>query len=177
MCLAHMLGIYMISPQVLGDWNSGKIKYCTHPPEEEKQTSSEIVTQFASEFSLSELERGEKMDLQNLPLVRPSEMVNVEAGQINDKAADVEEDDEEAMEAENDENALPANIEVFAKQGKRQERKMEKEKEDPLFKLEGNLRLDKRAKLLAKKNRKERRRGERVAETLSNQMENAFSQI
>merc|ERR1712025_1548315 len=64
---------------VLGDWNSGKIKYCTHPPEEEKQTSSEIVTQFASEFSLNELERGEKMDLQNLPMVRPSEMVNVEA--------------------------------------------------------------------------------------------------
>merc|ERR1712110_1224769 len=114
-------------------------------------------------------------DLQNLPLVRPSEMVNVEAGQIN-KAAEVEE--EEDMEAENDENALPANIEVFAKQGKkRHERKMEKEKEDPLFKLEGNLRLDKRAKLLAKKNRKERRRGERVAETLSNQMENAFSKI
>merc|ERR1719341_1356847 len=162
---------------VLADWNSGKIKYCTHPPEEEKQTSSEIVTQFDSEFSLTELERGEKMDLQNLPLVRPSEMVNVEAGQINDKAADFDEDEEEDMEAENDENALPATIEVFAKQGKRQERKMEKEKEDPLFKLEGNLKLDKRAKLLAKKNRKERRRGERVAETLSNQMENAFSQI
>merc|ERR1712130_102922 len=117
-----------------------------------------IVTQFASEFSLNELERGEKMDLQNLPMVRPSEMVNVEASQINDKAADIEEDEDEDMEAENDENTLPANIEVFAKQGKRQDRKMQ-EKEEPLFKLEGDLRLDKRAKLLAKKNRKERRRG------------------
>ena len=162
--------------QVLGDWNTGKIKYCTHPPEEEKQTRSEIVTQFATEFSLDELERGEKMDLQNLPLVRPSEMVNVEAGQINDKAAEVEE--EEEMEAENDENALPANIEVFVKQGKRQERKMDvKEKEDPLFKLEGNQRTAKMAKLMEKKRRKERRRGERVAETLSNQMEDAFSKI
>merc|ERR1719192_2987023 len=123
---------------VLGDWNTGKIKYCTHPPKEEKQTSSEIVTQFATEFSLDELERGEKMDLQNLPLVRPSEMVNVEAGQINDKAA---------------------------------------EKEDPLFKLEGNQRTAKMAKLMEKKRRKERRRGERVAETLSNQMEDAFSKI
>ena len=75
------MNIAFFSPQVLGDWNSGKIKYCTHPPEEERQTSSEIVTQFASEFSLNELEKGEKMDLQNLPLVRPSEMVNVEAGQ------------------------------------------------------------------------------------------------
>ena len=116
------------------------------------------------------------MDLQNLPLVRPSEMVNVEAGQINDKAAEVEE--EEEMEAENDENALPANIEVFAKQNKRQERKIDvKEKEDPLFKLEGNQRTAKMAKLMEKKRRKERRRGERVAETLSNQMEDAFSKI
>merc|ERR1719206_472460 len=106
----------------------------------------------------------------------PSEMVNVEAGQIDDKAAEVEE--EEEMEAENDENALPANIEVFAKQGKRQERKMDvKEKEDPLFKLEGNQRTAKMAKLMEKKRRKERRRGERVAETLSNQMEDAFSKI
>ena len=119
----------------------------------------------------------------NSDLPNPVAKVNLEAGQINDKAAEVE-DEEEDMEAENDENALPANIEVFAKQGKRQERKMEKEKEDnknkkedPLFKLEGNLRLDKRAKMLAKKNRKERRRGERVADTLSNQMENVFSQI
>ena len=61
-----MFRINMISSQVLADWNSGKIKYCTHPPEEEKQTSSEIVTQFASEFSLIELERGEKMDLQKM---------------------------------------------------------------------------------------------------------------
>merc|ERR1711962_1087100 len=121
-------------------------------------------------------ETAERMDLQNLPLVRPSEMVNVEAGQINDKAAEVEE--EEEMEAENDENALPANIEVFAKQGKRQERKIDvKEKEDPLFKLEGNQRTAKMAKLMEKKRRKERRRGERVAETLSNQMEDAFSKI
>merc|ERR1719336_3262209 len=105
-------------------------------------------------------------------------MVNVEASQINDKAADVEEEEDEDMEAENDENALPANIEVFAKQGKRQERKMqEKEKEDPLFKLEGNQRTAKMAKLMEKKRRKERRRGERVAETLSNQTEDAFSKI
>merc|ERR1712032_1362773 len=65
-CPFLKLNIALSSPQVLGDWNSGKIKYCTHPPEEEKQTSSEIVTQFASEFSLNELERGEKMDLQRM---------------------------------------------------------------------------------------------------------------
>merc|ERR1719319_2060414 len=106
------------------------------------------------------------MDLQNLPMVRPSEMVDVEAGAIHDKAAEVEEEIEE-MEAENDENVLPANIEVFAR----------KEKVDPLFKIEGNQRLEKMAKVVAKKGRKDRRRAERVGETLSNQMEDAFSKI
>merc|ERR1719244_1597499 len=56
---------------VLGDWNTGKIKYCTHPPEViNGEGQSEIVTEFAKEFSMDELEKGERMDFQNLPLVR-----------------------------------------------------------------------------------------------------------
>merc|ERR1712126_316521 len=138
---------------------------------------SEIVTEFAKDFSLDELEKGEKMDFQNLPLVRPSEMVNVEAGQINDKAAEMDEEDD-MMEEENDENILPKNVEVFAKKGQRQERKFqEKEKEDPLFKLEGNMRLEKASKIIAKKNKKERKRANRLGETLSDQMNSVFAKL
>lgn len=165
---------------VLADWNSGKIKYCTHPPEQLETTeNSQIVAEFAKDFSLDELEKGESMDFQNLPLVRPSEMVNVEASQINDKAAEMEDDDDEEMaEEENDENILPKNIEIFAKKGQRQERKFqEKEKEDPLFKLEGNRRLEKASKIIAKKNKKERKRANRVGETLSDQMNSAFAKL
>lgn len=165
---------------VLSDWNSGKIKYCTHPPEQPADNvgESEIVTEFAKDFSLDELEKGEKMDFQNLPLVRPSEMVNVEAGQINDKAAEMDDDDENMMEEENDENILPKNVEVFAKKGQRQERKFqEKEKEDPLFKLEGNMRLEKASKIIAKKNKKERKRANRLGETLSDQMNSVFAKL
>lgn len=36
---------------VLGDWNSGKIKYFTHPPETvSANLGAEIVSQFAKEF-------------------------------------------------------------------------------------------------------------------------------
>merc|ERR1712080_428989 len=116
------------------------------------------------------------MDFQNLPLARPSEMVNAEASQINDKAA--EEEEEEMMEEENDENILPKNVEVFAKKGQRQERKFqEKEKEDPLFKLEGNMRLEKASKIIAKKNKKERKRANRLGETLSDQMNSVFAKM
>ena len=39
------------------------------------------------------------------------------------------------------------------------------------------MRLEKMAKVLAKKGRKDRRRAERVGEALSNQMEDAFAKI
>jgi len=173
---------------VLNDWNTGKIKYCTHPPEADNatdDTKSQIVTEFAAEFSLQELEKGEKMDFQNLPCVRPSEMVNLEASAINDKAAEMEEmEDEEEdnveMATENDENILPSNIEVFAKKGnkKRQGPNFpEKEKEDPLFKIEGNMKLEKASKIIAKKNKKERKRANKLGDTLSNQMDNAFAAL
>lgn len=171
---------------VLGDWNSGKIKYCTHPPEvEETKGTSEIVAEFAADFSLEELKHGEIRDMDTLPSIRPSEMVTVEAGQIQEAAEPMEES--QVMETENDENILPDNFEVFAKNNKRVQRKEKddeearqdkiKEKKDPLFKLEGNLRLDKMAKMSAKKQKKEARRRDRVAEGLANQMEGAFSKI
>ena len=50
---------------LLGDWNSGKIKYFTHPPEQEPPTEStlgaEIVNQFAQEFSLDKLDQERKL--------------------------------------------------------------------------------------------------------------------
>jgi len=54
---------------------------------------------------------------------------------------------------------------------------VEKIKDDPIFKIEGNMRLAKVNKMNAKKAKKEARRRERVADTLSNQMEGAFSAL
>jgi nuclear GTP-binding protein len=55
---------------VLNDWNSGKIKYFTHPPETVAgDIASEIVSEFAKEFSLDTLDMDNDMD--TLPVVRP----------------------------------------------------------------------------------------------------------
>jgi len=173
---------------VLGDWNSGKIKYCTHPPEgSTTENESEIVSEFAKEFSLEELKHNEIRDMDTLPTIRPSEIVEVEAGEIQSAADIVHDDDDHLMETENDENALPSNVEVFAKSSKREQRKdmdveearVDKVKElrDPLFKIEGNQRLDKYAKLSAKKRKKEAKRRDKVAEGLSDQMEGAFNNM
>merc|ERR1719187_1869127 len=69
---------------VLGDWNSGKIKYFTHPPEQnpESNLGAEIVQTFADEFSLDTLDS--KMDLDTLPVLMPSDSVQVESGLIHE---------------------------------------------------------------------------------------------
>jgi len=157
---------------VLNDWNNGKIKYFTHPPEEKGTISSEIVKEFSQEFSLEDLEKYEEMDISNLPSVKPSETIQIENGSVCEKAEDMDLEDG----CENDENILPSNVAVFAKKSKKNE-KTEKVKEDPLFQLEGNLRLEKVQKMNAKKAKKEARRRNRVADTLSNQMEGAFSSL
>ena len=162
---------------VLNDWNSGKLKYFTHPPQITTEMVSTIVQEFSKDFSLDDLETVETMDFSNLPLVRPSEIVEVEAGQIHEKAEEmVGMDEDEAEDDENDENILPTNVEVFANRGKKggPERKA---KEDPLFLLEGNQKMEKVRKLEAKKRKKDLRRRDRVAETLSNQMDDAFSAL
>jgi len=176
---------------VLGDWNTGKIKYCTHPPETSQSSgsTSEIVSEFAKEFSLDELKHGEIRDMDTLPSVRPSDIVTVEPGAMQETAESMveEEDDDSMMDQENNENILPDNIEVFAKNNKRVQRKEKEEEEikqdknkeskDPLFKIEGNMRLDKVAKMAEKKRKKEARRRDKVAEGLSTKMEDAFSAL
>ena len=162
---------------VLNDWNSGKLKYFTHPPQVTTEMVSTIVQEFSKEFSLEDLETVETMDFSNLPLVRPSEIVEVEAGQIHEKAEEmVGMDEDEDEDGENDENILPTNVEVFANKGKKASPE-KKGKEDPLFLLEGNQKIEKVRKLEAKKRKKEMRRRDRVAETLSNQMDDAFSAL
>merc|ERR1719420_1865627 len=97
--------------------------------------------------------------MDTLPAVRPSEIVEVSAGEIQQAAESME--DSEVMETENDENILPDNFEVFAKNNKRVQRKEKEEEEarldkiretkDPLFKIEGNQKIEKMAKLSAEK--------------------------
>jgi len=170
---------------ILGDWNAGKIKYFTHPPEvPESSIQSEIVAQFAAEFNLDKLDQSEEMD--TLPNVKPSDIVQVETGGILDKAADLAEkmeddnDDEDVSEddVENDENLLPQGLDVVQeKRTKSKKEKKESDDTDAIFKIEGNIRMKKAAKLQQKKNKKNARRADKLAAGLSDQMEAAFSSM
>jgi len=166
---------------LLGDWNSGKIKYFTHPPEQNPQSNlgAEIVQTFAEEFSLDTLDA--KMDLDTLPVVMPSESFQVESGSIHEKAAEMaeeemSEDETEEEEKENDDSILPSKIGIQESKTKKVE-ESEDEKDEPLFKLEGNRRLQKHAKVQQKKMKKERRRADRLGNELTEQMDSAFSAL
>ena len=165
-----------------------RIKYFTHPPEKnEADLSSEIVKEFTSAFSLDNLKAVEDDEMDALPSARPSVMVGLEAGSMLDAArpADDVEDDDDKME-DGDENLdpdglLPDGLEVVKegrkKKGEKGGKEQKDRKEDPLFKIEGNTRMDKQRKMMEKKAKKDRRRRERVAEGLSDNMESAFAAL
>ena len=184
----------MAARLVLNDWNSGKIKYYTHPPEAETRSthiSAEIVTTFSKEFSLDNLDKMEEDEWQKLPAVLPSQTMLVEStGIVADSVKQEEtmetdsgssdDDDDDKDDAgkemvEDNEGQLSSKIVVAGKV-----RKIPKKTDDnkiPLFKEEGMIRLKKVNKLREKKERKDRRRRDKVAAALSHSMEAAFDAL
>ena len=97
---------------VLNDWNNGKIKYYTYPPEDEKTNLSEndtvmqdaeIVSEFAKEFSLDDMNitKMESDDMLNLPNILPSQTMLIPTSGIlneqqNDDMSGIESSDQES---------------------------------------------------------------------------------
>jgi nuclear GTP-binding protein len=91
---------------VLNDWNSGKIKYFTLPPEtvtKETHVSAEVVSTFAKEFSLENLDKMDQDDLSDLPAVKPSEEAFLAVGSSGMIETINQEEAIESMEEDSDE--------------------------------------------------------------------------
>lgn len=98
---------------ILNDWNSGKIKYYTVPPEEndvDSTISTQIVSTFAKEFEL-DFDFTDRSILRNLPKVLPSDAVKLDNGNNVDEEMEGGEEnaenkleDEEMMEEEEEED-------------------------------------------------------------------------
>lgn len=88
---------------VLKDWNSGKIVFYTHPPEQHKlptHLSADIVSDWSKEFDLDSLQQYEHDELHGLRDTMEDAMV-LEAGDPVD-AAEIDEEDLESAEEDND---------------------------------------------------------------------------
>ncbi|XP_064400040.1 guanine nucleotide-binding protein-like 3 homolog [Halichondria panicea] len=83
---------------VLRDWNTGRIKFFTHPPEQSSlpsHVSSDIVRSWSAAFDMSALHEEEKQDLSGLQRGVP-EMMEINPSQPLTEAFEEEEEEEES---------------------------------------------------------------------------------
>lgn len=176
--------VFMAARLVLNDWNSGKIKYFTHPPEvtSTDDISAEIVTEFAKEFQLDDLDKMDAEDMDSLPTVLASQTMLLSTSGVVaeakkdavDNAMDDDDDEEEDEEDENEgqlSNKISISAAAASANGKAEKKDGDKV---PRFQAEGLSKLKKASKMREKKERKERRRRDKVADELSHNMEAAF---
>ncbi|XP_006615063.1 guanine nucleotide-binding protein-like 3 homolog [Apis dorsata] len=154
---------------ILEDWNSGKIRYYTVPPEQpDCHVSAEIVSQISKEFDIESFAAEEKMMLDNFE-EESSKKQTIDSLLIESSGPVLS-----AMEVELQKQAQ---IKIQNKQKKQMEKskkKMDetrKKKTDPLFEIEGNQKLNKMNKLRFKKEKKEQARREKAAIKLAGQLE------
>ncbi|KAF2905753.1 hypothetical protein ILUMI_00430 [Ignelater luminosus] len=164
---------------LLEDWNHGKIKYYTVPPEEDDANihiSSAIVSEIAKEF---DLDKFETMETEVLDKISPGTDGN---GIVIDSFGPVTEvkDMEEDMDVQpGDKQLLGANVNVqTTKKNKNKKGKGEPrvKKENPEMQLEGNQKLNKVKKMQFKKQKKMERREEKAALQLASGLQ-SFSLV
>ncbi|XP_015182839.1 PREDICTED: guanine nucleotide-binding protein-like 3 homolog [Polistes dominula] len=153
---------------VLEDWNSGKIRYYTEPPEEPLcHVSAEIVSQMAKEFDIESFAAEERMMLDNVEAankdITAEPVLFDSTGPVTSlMEVEIEKDKEFKIQ-----NKLKKKLEAKPKVNKKEQKK----KTDPLMELEGNQKLNKLQKLQVKKEKKDKARREKATSVLADQLE------
>ncbi|XP_060831265.1 guanine nucleotide-binding protein-like 3 homolog [Bombus pascuorum] len=154
---------------ILDDWNSGKIRYYTVPPEEPNcHLSAEIVSQMSKEFDIERFAADEKMMIDNFEEENANKQtvdpVLIESSGPVISAMEVDSQKQAQIKIQ---NKLKKKMEKSKKQANEQRKK----KTDPIFEIEGNQKLNKLNKLQFKKEKKDRVRREKAAVKLADQLE------
>ncbi|XP_076754145.1 nucleostemin 1 [Xylocopa sonorina] len=154
---------------ILGDWNSGKIRYYTVPPEQpDSHISAEIVNQISKEFDIENFAVQEKMVLDNIEEVSTKKklidpLLVESAGPVS-SAMEIELQKEAQIKIQN-------KMKKKVEKAKKNVNEIRKKKTDPLFEIEGNQKLNKLNKLQFKKEKKDRARREKATIKLADQLE------
>ncbi|XP_011174918.1 guanine nucleotide-binding protein-like 3 homolog [Solenopsis invicta] len=151
---------------IVEDWNSGKIRYYTVPPEQSvTHVSAEIVSQMAKEFDIENFVAEEKMMLDNLE-------TDVASNPIDPVLINSTGPVTAAMKIEIQKEAEYKVQKKLKKKLKKKGVSTERQKKpDPLFEIEGNKKLNKLKKLQFKKEKKNRVRREKAAAKLAGQLQ------
>lgn len=155
--------------KLLNDWNSGKIKFYTHPPELHTlptHLSAEFVQEMGKEFDISSLEVEEGMELEKVPVVLPSEGILIKS---DGPTEGVNEDAE--MDTQTDstqQNSVTVNFE------KKKVKNVPEKENDDISTL-NELQQNKARKKAYKKMKKMHKKNEKRATVLSESLSSALS--
>lgn len=182
---------------LINDWNSGKIKYYTVPPEEPSDTkwkiSTEIVSTFAKEFEI-DFESTDKSLMRNLPQVKPSSSVQLAEstsepdlmstdpilpGEGSDEDLDLDTMDTSVEPADNT-SGKTGEVRIQQSASKKKQKQAKDDDgyneaiRDDSYK---NLRQNRGMKDAFKKVKKLRKRADKISDRLTDTLEAAFSGI
>ncbi|EYC27729.1 hypothetical protein Y032_0008g151 [Ancylostoma ceylanicum] len=153
---------------VLNEWNNGRLRYYTHPPEEAPPSapgtgvSAEIVSQFSKEFDIDALDGDLKQLVEGLPM-------DTDATFVPYNSSNEEEDDKEGgMEV--DSNAVV----VSSGRTKKMDKDHGENETAPLptsLVIDGNVQLNRVIKKAVKKNKRAARKQEQRANKLADAMD------
>lgn len=173
---------------LIEDWNAGKIKYCTHPPEEgdEVHVSAQLVSSDAPEFNLesldevmkaldTEYEESFKMkdkDGDEMQIISKDEILTMEMDTTGPVHLELSKDDKQRNALEellkNSGKIIESQDEEGSAKAKGKKRKVndyaEEEKrfrKDPMFGLDGNQTVNKNRKAALKAKKKAAAKEER----------------
>ncbi|XP_018576032.1 guanine nucleotide-binding protein-like 3 homolog [Anoplophora glabripennis] len=156
---------------LLEDWNNGKIKYYTLPPEENENDvhiSSSIVTEVAKEFDLDSFESMETEILNKIGKEADPKTNSF----VLDSLGPVESVEEMEEDVE-DKELLSDRIKVApTKKSGKSKVEPRLKKVDPEMELEGNQKLNQIRKNQFKKEKKQRNRREKVSQQLAAGLDN-----
>lgn len=159
--------------KVLSDWNCGRIKYCTEPPEDSASVEgTSIVSALSAEFDLEALAEDEQKELDGLPVVRPMDVVQLESMGAADLAP--EEEAPASMETGEEESKGPQWVDK-APAKKTAGSKPSKANSEKV--IDPGLQQNKARRKDFKKMLKKRKRTDKVAAALSDSLETALSSL
>ncbi|KAL4710532.1 hypothetical protein ACJJTC_008934 [Scirpophaga incertulas] len=152
---------------LLNDWNTGKVRYYTEPPEssQEVHVDAKIVSAVAKEFDIESFEAMETQAVDELATQSSSfEPIKIiSTGPVTM---------ESGMEVDEDESAiLPKALSIRSKLDKTNNQN-ERTKADPEMMIEGNTKQNKLRKMQFKKDKKKKARTEKAAVNLAGVLEN-----
>ncbi|CAG9560702.1 unnamed protein product [Danaus chrysippus] len=152
---------------LLNDWNTGKVRYFTEPPEVESEVHVEakIVNSLAQEFDINSFEA---METEAIDALGNNDGDAIKITSTGPVIAAVENE----MQVDEDESSLlPKTLNIISKLDK-SKKTNEKTKSDPEMLIEGNTKQNKLRKMQFKKDKKKKAKNEKQAVNLADVLEN-----